>query len=93
MTNVTNDIENDDHPMMRQIRTLGNRLDKVMINFNEAVEMRKTYEVIHTKLSEEQLGYEKQLSLVERSLKQKNASLSELMRLSQQALKAREVAD
>jgi len=90
---VTNDIENDDHPMMRQIRTLGNRLDKVMINFNEAVEMRKTYEVIHTKLSEEQLGYEKQLSLVERSLKQKNASLSELMRLSQQALKAREVAD
>lgn len=90
---MTNDIENDDHPMMRQIRTLGNRLDKVMINFNEAVEMRKTYEVIHTKLSEEQLGYEKQLSLVERSLKQKNASLSELMRLSQQALKAREVAD
>jgi len=55
-------MENDDHPMMRQIRTLGNRLDKVMIKFNEAFEMRKTYEVVQTKLSEERLGYEKQLS-------------------------------
>lgn len=69
--------------MMRQIRVLGNRLDKVMIKYNEAVEMRKTYEVVHTKLSEERLGYEKQLSQVERSLKAKNSSMDELMRLSQ----------
>ena len=52
-------MNNDDHPMMRQIRVLGNRLDKVMIKYNESVEMRKTYEVVHTKLTEERLGYEK----------------------------------
>ena len=61
MNTITSDLNNDDHPMMRQIRVLGNRLDKVMIKYNEAVEMRKTYEVVHTKLSEERLGYEKQL--------------------------------
>ena len=92
ISDTTDSMNNDDHPMMRQIRTLGNRLDKVMIKYNEAVEMRKTYEVVHTKLSEEKLGYEKQLTQVERALKQKNASVSELMKLSQQALKAKEQA-
>ena len=59
VTTITEDMNNDDHPMMRQIRVLGNRLDKVMIKYNESVEMRKTYEVVHTKLTEERLGYEK----------------------------------
>ena len=89
---MTAELNNDDHPMMRQIRVLGNRLDKVMIKYNEAVEMKKTYDVVQTKLSEERLGYEKQLQQVERSLKQKNSSLSELMRLSKQATQAREAA-
>ena len=69
VTSVTEQAENDDHPMMRQIRSLGNRLDKMMIKYNEAVQMRKTYEVVHTKLSEERLGYEKQLSQIEHALK------------------------
>ena len=85
-------MNNDDHPAMRQIRVLGNRLDKIMIKYNEAVEMRKTYEVVHTKLSEERLGYEKQLQQIERSLKQKNSSMKELMRLSKQATLANEKA-
>ena len=59
MNTVTSDLNNDDHPEMRKIRVVGNRLDKVMIKYNEAVEMRKTYEVVHTKLTEERLGYEK----------------------------------
>ena len=59
VTTITEDMNNDDHPLMRQIRVLGNRLDKVMIKYNESVEMRKTYEVVHTKLTEERLGYEK----------------------------------
>ena len=83
VTAVTSEMNNDDHPAMRQIRVLGNRLDKVMIKYNEAVEMRKTYEVVHTKLSEERLGYEKQLQQIERTLKSKNTSMRELMRLSQ----------
>ena len=62
LSTISAGLSNDDHPMMRQVRILGNRLDKVMIKYNEAVEMRKTYEVVHTKLSEERLGYEKQLS-------------------------------
>ena len=83
VTAVTSEMNNDDHPAMRQIRVLGNRLDKDMIKYNEAVEMRKTYEVVHTKLSEERLGYEKQLQQIERTLKSKNTSMRELMRLSQ----------
>jgi len=79
---ATTDLDNDDHPMMRQIRTIGNRLDKAMIKYNEAVEMGVTYELVLTKLTEERLGYEKQLRQVERSLKQKNSSLAELMKLS-----------
>lgn len=54
-----------------------------MIKYNEAVEMGVTYELVLTKLTEERLGYEKQLRTVERSLKQKNSSLAELMKLSQ----------
>jgi len=58
---MAEDLTNDDHPMMRQIKSLGNRLDKVMIKYNEAVKMKKTYEVISMRLSEERLGHEKQL--------------------------------
>ena len=81
-SSVTADLSNEDHPMMRQIKSLGNRLDKVMIKYNEAIEMKRTYEIIQTRLSEERLGHEKQLQQVERALKSKNSSLDELIKLS-----------
>ena len=45
-SSVTADLSNEDHPMMRQIKSLGNRLDKVMIKYNEAIEMKRTFEII-----------------------------------------------
>ena len=41
------DLSNDDHPTMKQIRVIGNRLDKVMIKYNEALDMKKTYSLLH----------------------------------------------
>mmetsp|Transcript_34952 Transcript_34952/g.31502 ORF Transcript_34952/g.31502 Transcript_34952/m.31502 type:complete len:85 (+) Transcript_34952:377-631(+) len=35
---------NEESPLMRTIRILENRLDKVMIKYNEAQSIRKTYE-------------------------------------------------
>ena len=44
---------------MREIRILENRLDKVMIKYNEAQSIRKTYEQIVKRLKEERVGLEK----------------------------------
>ena len=48
---VQSDLNNDDHPQMKQIRLLGNRLDKIMIKYNEALDVKKTYDLIQHKLS------------------------------------------
>lgn len=46
---------------MKKIRLLGNRLDKIMIKYNEALDVKKTYDLIQSKLEQEQLHYDKQL--------------------------------
>ena len=45
--------------MARKVQKLGNQLEKVMNKYNEEVELKKTYEVLETRLSEERLGHEK----------------------------------
>jgi len=90
---AASDLNSDDHPMARQIKSLGNQLDKVMIKYNEAVEMKKTYDVIVTRLGEERTVHEKHLQQVEQALKKKNSSIDELIKLSQLAMKAREQAE
>ena len=45
------------NPMMRQIRTLENRLDKAMIKYNEAQSIRKTYDQIVKRLKEERVNF------------------------------------
>ena len=42
------------NPLMRQIRTLENRLDKAMIKYNEAQSIKKTYEQIVKEYHESQ---------------------------------------
>ncbi len=49
---------------MRNIRVLENRLDKVMIKYNEAQSIQKTYEEVVKRLREERVGYDNQLSIV-----------------------------
>ena len=61
----------EENPLMRNIRLLENRLDKVMIKYNEAQSIQKTYEDCVKKLREERVGYDSQLSIIESSLKGK----------------------
>jgi len=50
---------NEEVPQMRAVRVLENRLDKVMIKYNEAQSIRKTYEQIVKRLKEERVTYDK----------------------------------
>lgn len=53
-----------ENPMMRTIRLLENRLDKVMIKFNEAQSIQQTYEQVVKRLKEERVGYDSQLAAI-----------------------------
>lgn len=68
---VEGQVISDDHPQMRAIRVMENRLDKAMIKFNEAMSIKKTYELILKRLKEERIGYDNQLTAIEESLKGK----------------------
>jgi len=52
------DVNSDDHPQMRMIRVMENRLDKAMIKYNEAMSIKKAYELIVKRLKEERIGYD-----------------------------------
>ena len=58
-------VDSDDNPHMRTIRVMENRLDKAMIKYNEAISIKKTYELIVKRLKEERTGYDSQLSSIE----------------------------
>jgi hypothetical protein len=77
---------------MRQIRVLENRLDKAMIKYNEAQSIRKTYEGIFKRLKEERIGFDNQLTAIERTLKAKERDYEELLLLSHDAYHAKEMA-
>lgn len=90
-----NDIKNagyEESPLTRQIRILENKLDKIMIKFNEAQSIKKTYEQIVKRLKEERIGYDNQLASIERSLKGKEHDYTELLLLSHDATHAKEMA-
>ena len=70
-----------------------NRLDKAMIKYNEAISIKKTYELIVKRLKEERTGYDSQLSSIEQSLKSKESDFEELLTLSQDANYAKDLAE
>ncbi len=93
--NEVTDNKNGGHEesgLMRNIRILENLLDKVMIKFNEAQSIRKTYEQIVKRLKEERVGYDNQLAAIERSLKGKEHDFEELLLLAHDATHAKELA-
>ena len=77
----------------KQIRILENRLDKAMIKFNEAISIKKTYEIILKRLKEERIAYDKQLEAMEKAIRAKNADFDELLMLSHDANHARHLAE
>lgn len=87
------DINSDDNPQMRTIRMLENRLDKAMIKYNEAMSIKKTYELIVKRLKDERVGYDNQLAAIEQSLKGKEHDFEELLLLSHDANHAKELAE
>eukprot|EP00607_Mallomonas_marina_P001424 CAMPEP_0182423086 /NCGR_PEP_ID=MMETSP1167-20130531/9001_1 /TAXON_ID=2988 /ORGANISM="Mallomonas Sp, Strain CCMP3275" /LENGTH=555 /DNA_ID=CAMNT_0024601747 /DNA_START=73 /DNA_END=1740 /DNA_ORIENTATION=- len=82
----------EDNQFTRRIRTLENKLDKAMIKYNEAQSIRKTYEQIVRRLKEERVGFDNQLSAVERTLNAKQRDYEELVLLSGDANHAKELA-
>lgn len=54
----------EENPLMRNIRVLENRLDKVMIKYNEAQSVQKTYDDVLRRLREERVGYDSQLAII-----------------------------
>lgn len=61
----------EENPMMKTIRLLENRLDKVMIKYNEAQSIQQTYDQVVRRLKEERVGYDSQLAAIETCLKGK----------------------
>jgi coiled-coil domain-containing protein 151 len=82
----------EDNEYTRRIRSLENKLDKAMIKYNEAQSIRKTYEQIVRRLSEERVGFDNQLAAIERTLGAKQKDYEELLLLSGDANHARETA-
>lgn len=76
----------------RQIRALENRLDKAMIKYNEAQSIKTTYLQIVKRLKDERVGFDNQLSAIERTLEAKRSDHEELLLLSGEAKHARDVA-
>ncbi|KAL7547181.1 hypothetical protein ACHAWF_010501 [Thalassiosira exigua] len=82
----------EEGPLSRQIRSLENRLDKAMIQYNEAHGICSTYEHIVKRLKEERVSFDNQLTALERTLESKQRDFEELVLLSGDASHAREVA-
>ena len=82
----------EEGPLARQIRSLEDRLDKAMIQYNEAHGICSTYEHIVKRLVEEKESFNNQLTALERTLESKHHDLEELTLLSADANHAREMA-
>ena len=54
----------EESPLVKNIRVLENRLDQVMIKYNEAQSIRKTYEEIARRLKEERIKYDNELASI-----------------------------
>lgn len=84
-------IENSSN-QARQIRVIENRIDKAMIKYNEALSIKRTYEGILHRLREERVGLDHRLDELNEELKNKKKDHEELVRLSHEALHAKELA-
>eukprot|EP00804_Cyclotella_cryptica_P022058 CCRYP_000963-RA/>CCRYP_000963-RA protein AED:0.34 eAED:0.34 QI:1070/1/1/1/0.5/0.33/3/273/266 len=82
----------EEEPLSRQIRSLENRLDNAMIQYNEAQGICSTYEHIVKRLKEERVSFDNQLTALERTLQSKQRDYEELVSLSADASHSKEMA-
>ena len=90
---VYSDLNNDDNPAQKKIRLIGNRLDKIMIKYNEALDVSKTYALLQAKLENEKLHFNNQLSDLEKRLSDKKVDMNELISMSAQAKSDRDAME
>ena len=60
-------------------------MDKGILKYNEATSITKTYEVIVSKLKEERVVYDKQLSNLATQLKEKSVEVDNMLLMSHDA--------
>ena len=63
-----------------------------MMKFNEAISIKKTYDIILKRLNEERIAYEKQLEGLEKQIQQKDGDYKEMLLLSHDANHAKDLA-
>jgi len=85
LRNERSALGNDNNPQMQTIRQLENKLDKAMIKYNEAMSIRKTYEMIVKRLQDERVGFDNQLAAIEKNLRGKHHDFEELLLLEHDA--------
>ena len=79
----------DDSPIMKEIRVLEARLQKAVVKYEDAQEVRRTYEQIVKRLKEERIGFANQLEVREATMGGKESDYEELLLMSHDANQAR----
>ena len=82
----------EDNPTMREIRALEGRLQRAVSKYEDAYEVRRTYEQIVKRLKEERIGFSNQLEARELTLKSKEGDYEELLLMSHDANQSKEMA-
>jgi len=82
----------EENPVMREIKALEERLGKAVGKYEDAFEVRRTYEQIVKRLKEERIGFENKLEARELTLKAKEADYEELLLMSHDANQSKEMA-
>ena len=77
----------DDSPIMKEIRVLEARLQKAVVKYEDAQEVRRTYEQIVKRLKEERIGFANQLEVREATMGGKESDYEELLLMSHDAVK------
>lgn len=82
----------DEEAITKVIRPLENRLEKAMIKYNEAQNIRRTYEQIVKRLKEERTGFDSHLKSLEETMKGKDKDHEDLEILARDAVASRDAS-
>ena len=90
--NVAGTFNSEETPQHKRIKILENELDKIIIKYNEAQSIKKTYEQIVKKIKEERVGFDNQIKIIKKTLKSKEKDLVDLTLLANKAIHAKEIS-
>jgi len=82
----------DDNPTVREIKVLESRLKSAVSKYEDAYEVRRTYEQVVKRLKEERISFSNQLEAREIALKAKETDYEELLLMSHDANQSKEQA-